>query len=137
MNDNIDTDFVPNKTIYVTAGGAAHGGGGALGYDQECKADAGKLRPSLVPVAAIKAIAAIREYGSWRYGDPNNWERVEKQRYVDAMYRHLLAFVEDEQSIDEESGLPHLWHLLCNGAFLCALMEDELSQRGARYVTGD
>jgi hypothetical protein len=32
-----------------------------------------------------------------------------------------LAYVNDNDSKDEESGLPHLWHIACNVAFLCEL----------------
>jgi hypothetical protein len=39
------------------------------------------------------------------------------------MYRHLLAYIEDPLGKDEESGLPHLWHLACNAAFLCELQK--------------
>lgn len=31
--------------------------------NQAVKADTGKIRPTLVPVSVIRAIAAIREYG--------------------------------------------------------------------------
>lgn len=99
------------------------GGCGKPQTFQDCKADAGKLRLSLVPTAAIKAIAAIRMYGVEKYKDPDNWKQVEAQRYIDAMYRHLLAFVDEPTGMDGESGLPHLWHLMCNGAFLCGFME--------------
>lgn len=94
---------------------------------QTAKADDGKIRPTLVPPEIIWAIAAVREYGCRKYGDPENWRRVAPQRYRDAMYRHLLDYVADPKGRDEESGLPHLWHLLCNGAFLCAMegMNDE------------
>lgn len=85
---------------------------------QEAKADAGKPRLSLVPTQIIYDIARVREYGDKKYGSTDNWKTVEKQRYVDAMYRHFLCFVEDPLSVDEESGLPHLWHLECNAAFL-------------------
>lgn len=84
---------------------------------QEAKADAGKLRPTLVPVSLIDAVAAIREYGCAKYRDPDNWKRVEPQRYRDALYRHWLAYLRGEYK-DKESGLPHLWHLACNAAFL-------------------
>lgn len=96
-------------------------------YNQEAKADAGKARLTLVPRQIIWDIAAIREYGTHKYKDPENWKRVEKERYKDAAYRHFLAYLDDEQSIDEESGLPHLWHLACNIAFLCE-MEDKNNQ---------
>jgi len=87
-------------------------------YNQQAKADGAKVRPSLVPTGITWAIAEVREYGNAKYHDPDNWKQVEPQRYVDAMYRHFLYFVEDPKSIDEESGLPHLWHLACNAAFL-------------------
>lgn len=89
--------------------------------NQEAKADAGKPRLTLVPRKIIWAIAAIREFGVKKYSDPDNWKRVEIQRYRDAAYRHFLAYLEDPHSVDEESGLPHLWHLCTNCAFLCEL----------------
>ena len=85
--------------------------------DQSVKADAGKPRLSLVPPTVIRAIAQIRQYGIDKYHDPNNWKQVESQRYVDALYRHLLAYIEGEE-LDPESGYPHLWHMACNIAFL-------------------
>lgn len=97
--------------------------GGCGMNDQEAKADAGKLRLTLVPRKIIWAIAAIREYGVKKYKEPDNWKRVEKERYRDAAYRHFLAYLDDPQGVDEESGLPHLWHCCCNLAFLCE-MED-------------
>ena len=92
--------------------------------NQEAKADAGKLRPTLVPVSLIMAVAAIREYGCAKYHDPDNWKRVEPQRYKDAAYRHWLAYLSGEKK-DQESGLPHLWHLACNIAFLIAMEDDD------------
>ena len=92
--------------------------------DQIVKADSGKVRPSLVPSSLIRAVARIREYGVKKYGDPENWRKVEPQRYRDALYRHLLAYIDDPQGKDEESGLPHLWHLACNAAFLIEMEEN-------------
>ena len=91
--------------------------------EQEAKADAGKPRLSLVPTQIIYDIARVREYGDQKYGSTDNWKTVEAQRYVDAMFRHLLAFVADPDGRDEESGLPHLWHLECNAAFLSEMMK--------------
>ena len=34
------------------------------------------------------------------------------------MMRHLLHYISDPKSVDEESGYPHLWHAACNMAFL-------------------
>lgn len=88
-------------------------------YNQEVKKDAGKLRLTLVPTAITRCIARVRMYGTDKYKDPENWKRVETERYRDAAYRHWLAYLDDPQSVDKESGLPHLWHLACNIAFLC------------------
>ena len=91
------------------------------GPDQTIKADAGKLPLTLVPREAIRAIAKIRQYGVQKYGSAENWWKVRKERYRDAAFRHFLAYLDDPQGVDEESGLPHLWHLACNIAFLCEL----------------
>ena len=41
------------------------------------KDDAGKPRPTLVPVLLIEAVTAVREYGCAKYHDPENWRQVE------------------------------------------------------------
>lgn len=95
-----------------------------FGLSQEAKRDAGKPRLTLVPRRIIWDIAAIREYGTAKYHDPGNWKHVAPERYRDAAFRHFMAYLDDPYGNDEESGLPHLWHLACNIAFLCE-MEDE------------
>lgn len=85
---------------------------------QEAKADGGKPRPTLVPPSLMEAVTAVREYGCSKYHAPDNWRRVEPQRYRDALYRHWLAYLKNPDACDSESGLPHLWHLACNAAFL-------------------
>jgi len=85
------------------------------------KADTGKPRLALVPPQLIKAVGVIRTYGTEKYGDPDNWKTVESYRYKDALIRHLVEYLEDENSVDAESGLPHLWHAACNIAFLIEL----------------
>lgn len=88
------------------------------------KHDGGKPRISLVPTQIIRDIAAVREYGTNKYGDPNNWKNVEEQRYIDALLRHTLAYMDDPHGTDAESGLPHLSHIACNVAFLCEMRRD-------------
>jgi len=92
--------------------------------NQGAKADAGKLPLTLVPLEIIRNIAAIRRYGKNKYGSSENWKTIEPERYRDAMFRHMLLYIEDPYGVDEESGLPHLWHLACNVAFLCELQKD-------------
>lgn len=90
-------------------------------YNQEAKADKGKLQLTLVPRQIIREIAKVRMYGTQKYKDPDNWKRVEVERYRDAAFRHFLAYLDDPCGVDEESKLPHLSHLACNIAFLCEM----------------
>ena len=92
--------------------------------NQTAKADAGKMRPTLCPVSAITAITAVRMFGNKKYGSDDNWRTVEPDRYRNAAYRHWLAYLNGEKC-DAESGLPHLWHLACNIAFLIEFEKEE------------
>jgi hypothetical protein len=85
------------------------------------KADDGKPRLDLVPPSLIEAVGVIRTYGTKKYHDPENWRKVEPERYRAALMRHLCAYLRDPNSVDEESGYPHMWHLACNAAFLIEL----------------
>ena len=93
--------------------------------DQKAKADYGKEELTLVPRRIIHDICAIRMYGNKKYpeGGPDNWKQVEIERYRNATFRHFLAYLDDPQGKDKESGFPHLWHLACNIAFLCEMEE--------------
>lgn len=98
--------------------------------DQKVKADYGKAKLSLVPRRILWDVAAIREYGNNKYpdGGPDNWKRVDVTRYRDAAFRHFLLYLDDPRGVDKESGLPHLWHLACNVAFLCDLEDDHIKE---------
>lgn len=65
--------------------------------DQTRKADEGKPRLFLVPAELDIAVGRVMTFGAKKYG-ARTW-----------------------RGVDEESGLPHLWHLATNAAFLCAL----------------
>ncbi len=98
--------------------------------NQKLKADAGKLKISLVPTEIIRAIARVRMYGNKKYpdGGPENWRDVDVQRYRDALLRHMLLYIESPYGFDEESGLPHLEHVACNVAFLCEKQKGKYKQ---------
>ena len=95
-----------------------------------CKADAGKLQISLVPTQIIRDIAEVRMYGNNKYGSPDNWKTVELRRYIDALLRHTLAFMDDIDSVDAESGIAHYKHMACNMAFICEMMRWRHEKRG-------
>lgn len=89
--------------------------------NQDIKQDAGKPRLALVPPDLIEAVGAVRTFGVTKYKDPESWRQVEIERYRDALMRHLCAYLKDSNSVDQESGLPHLWHAATNIAFLIAI----------------
>lgn len=103
--------------------------------NQDAKQDAGKPRLSLVPSQIIWDIAQVREYGNMKYHDPDNWREVEMERYIDALYRHFLRFLDNPSGKDEESGIEHYKHMACNMAFICAMME-EAKHHGTLYSPG-
>mgnify|MGYP003593741234 CR=1 FL=1 len=77
-----------------------------------------KARLTLVPRKIIIAIAKVREYGNKKYLTSDSWKLNKRSEYQDAAFRHFLAYLDDNDSLDEESGLPHLHHLATNIAFL-------------------
>ena len=93
-------------------------------FNQDIKSDAGIDRLTLVPTEIIRDIARIRQFGVEKYKEKESWKQVEIERYKDSAFRHFLSYLDDPASIDEESKLPHLWHLACNIAFLCELEKE-------------
>lgn len=93
--------------------------------DQSIKSDKGKLQIALVPPQIIRDIAEVREYGQKKYGSSESWREVSVDRYINALLRHTLLFMEDPYGTDEESGIKHYKHMACNLAFLCELMKGE------------
>ena len=81
------------------------------------KFDSGKRRVDLVPTEAVNAIADILTAGAVKYGEHNWRHGMDWSRVYGAAQRHLLAFWGGDD-IDDESGMPHIWHALTNIAFL-------------------
>jgi hypothetical protein len=73
-----------------------------------------KILESDIPYSQA-AINGIKKY------DDDSWQNVEADRYEDALMRHWCEYLKDRTSIDEESGMPHSWHMLTNAAFIVAL----------------
>ena len=101
--------------------------------DQSAKADAGKLQISLCPTQIVRDVAEVRMYGNKKYGSSDNWKTVEMRRYVDALLRHALEFVDNPESVDHESGIPHYKHMACNMAFICEMMAGRVQQKCRTY----
>lgn len=77
----------------------------------------------------LRNVLSVLEFGAKKYGE-YNWRKVSPERYVDAIGRHLLAVGAGEE-LDEDTGMPHTAHVLCNCLFLAYLREDPCCTDGA------
>lgn len=81
------------------------------------KKDSGKLKWSLMPFNELKDVVKVLMKGAEKYS-PDNWKKCDDTtRYKDALMRHVIAYVSGEKT-DEEFGLSHLAHAVCNCLFL-------------------
>lgn len=80
------------------------------------KLDGNKPRLHLYSAKWLWEGGEVLTEGGDTYGD-NNWRLVERDRYIDAFWRHWLAYLSGEK-IDPKSGKSHLSHIHCNAMFL-------------------
>ena len=88
------------------------------------KHDGGKPRLDLVPPEIIEAVGTVMTHGAEKYGEAS-YKQVDPKRYRAALMRHICKWLKDPHGIDDDSGLPHLWHIACNVAFLLELDKPE------------
>jgi len=85
--------------------------------DTFVKADNGKLMMSLIEPQFIMGTAKVLTIGGVKY-EIDNWKRCDdRQRYEDALLRHIYDYL-DGSKCDDESGVSHLYHAACNLMFL-------------------
>lgn len=84
------------------------------------KHDGGKARLDLVPPEIIEAVGKVMTFGAQKYGE-NSYKQVDPKRYRAALMRHVCKWLKNPHGLDSDSGLPHLWHIACNVAFLLEL----------------
>lgn len=90
--------------------------------ERACRSDPTKLLFQLIPPEAEKALATILTYGAQKYA-PRGWEKgLPWSETIGSLRRHLNAFMSGE-IIDPESGLPHVYFILTNAAFLVTMVE--------------
>lgn len=78
-----------------------------------------KLCPRDIPWLALKSILKVREFGNAKY-QPHTFYLVDPLLHLDACIRHLMeVYISESQGKgieikNEESGLMHLEHALCD-----------------------
>jgi hypothetical protein len=79
-----------------------------------------KVELGTMPTLPMLYQAAVHDLGADKYG-PFNWREkpIPIRDYISAIQRHL-ALSSAGENLDDESGLPHLAHMMAN----CAIMID-------------
>lgn len=79
--------------------------------------NSGKVQLTYNPIRAQEAEARVWMMGAKKYGR-NNWEKgLPFLSVLDSLLRHATAYQSGE-TLDPESGLPHMAHIRCNAAML-------------------
>lgn len=96
------------------------------------KDDSDKPRYDLLPPGPIRQLVEILTFGAKKYAD-NNWQLVDQKRYQAAMMRHYEAWREGE-SHDQDSGMHHLAHCMCNVMFM--LWQETNKPKDRSFIRG-
>ena len=98
-----------------------------MSTDAGIKHDDGKLRYDLIPPRALEGLVKVLTFGANKYTS-NGWKTVEKERYIAAAMRHFEAYRLGELN-DPESGLPHMYHVMCCITFISELDMTKTKQK--------
>ena len=103
------------------------------------KQTAGKLPIELLPWPAIMEVVRVLEFGAQKYDDWNWSKGVKYMSLLASAMRHIIKFICGEDR-DDESGLPHTAHAMCNLMFLTHFhmmgMDEKLDDRPAALKNG-
>lgn len=104
--------------------------------------DTGKLQWHLMDYRAMEPMIQVLMYGAKKYtveledgtvvpGD-HNWKKgMALEKILDCMQRHVADLMAGE-TIDKESGLPIIGHVLCNGMFASHFMLKEQAAKSPK-----
>lgn len=90
--------------------------------DQSQKKDAGKLPWHLFPYDAAREVVRVLQFGANKYRERGWEDGIQFSRVYGAIQRHAVAWFQDREDDDPETGLSHLAHLGCEVLFLLAFV---------------
>jgi hypothetical protein len=76
-----------------------------------------------MPYTELEEVVKVLTYGAVKYSD-NNWKHLSKDRILAALLRHISAYKRAVEAndpnlkLDDETGINHLAHAICNCLFL-------------------
>lgn len=91
--------------------------GRLMGEAKGSRYNTGKWIPTFWPREALEAAARVWEFGAKKYARDDWKGGMPHTEIADCALRHLHAWL-DGEDLDPESGLHHVWHVLCNVAML-------------------
>lgn len=84
----------------------------------------GKRKYSLIDFKSLEGMVQVLEYGSLKYS-PNDWKKgLPTNEIFESMMRHLVE-LQAGNELDEETGLHHTGHVLCNAMFLAYMYQSK------------
>ena len=84
----------------------------------------GKRKWSLVHFRSLEPMIEVLEYGANKYA-PKNWQKgLDKSEILESLQRHVAKLF-DGEDIDQESGLHHIGHIMCNAMFYSYFLSDK------------
>ena len=87
------------------------------------KDDEDKPPMALLDPEFLEEVARVLGFGARKYVVDNWRNGISYRRLISASYRHLGAINKGED-LDEESGLPHTYHLGCCVMFLASVLKN-------------
>jgi hypothetical protein len=87
-------------------------------------ASKGKGIPSAIPVRALMKLARRFEDGAEKYTRDNWKQGIPLSRYVDSLYRHLWAFMENDDTEDHLGAI--IWNAVCLSETMDLIADGEL-----------
>jgi len=88
------------------------------------KYDSGKLDYDILPHGPIEDVIRVMMFGAEKY-ERDNWKKCKNiKSYYNAARRHMESWRRGEY-FDDESGIPHLAHAMCNLVFMHYLSSNE------------
>ncbi len=87
-----------------------------------------KVKASKIPAKSLATVMRVVDYGIRKHGI-SSYNDYPIELFEDALARHFVAVLDDYKSIDEDSGLPQLAHLISCGMLLLekSLNEDNIT----------
>ncbi len=87
-------------------------------------ASKGKGIPSAIPVRSLRKLAKRFEDGAEKYNRDNWKQGIPLSRYVDSLYRHLWAFMDNDDTEDHLGAI--IWNAMCLSETWDMIYEGEL-----------